>query len=80
MYSLSSKTCIHVTADYKYFSLWFYQHLFMLHAGREIAKSALRALGAIIVTFKVLGAISYNGFQKLYESSVEPILRYASGA
>ena len=70
---------INIAADYKYLGLWFNEHLDMMHAAREIAKSATRALGSIIVKFKALGGISYNCFKKLYESSVEPILKYAAG-
>ena len=33
----------------------------------------------IYVKFKSLGGISYKCFQKLYESDVEPILKYAAG-
>ncbi len=51
----------------------------MSFAVREIAKSATRALGAIIAKFKALGGGSYISYKKLYESSVEPILRYAAG-
>jgi hypothetical protein len=70
---------INIAADYKYLGLWFNEHLDMMHAAREIAKSATRALVSIIVKFKALGGISYNCFKKLYESSVEPILKYAAG-
>ena len=65
--------------NYKYLGLWFNEHMDMTYAAREIAKSATRALGSLIVKFKELGGISYDCFQKMYESSVEPILLYGAG-
>ena len=67
-----------VLCYYKCLGLWFNQHLDMIHAAREIAKSATRALGAIIVKVKALGGIFYKCFQKLHESSDEQILKCAS--
>ena len=65
--------------NYKYLGIWFNEFLDYGYAVKEISKSATRALGLIIAKFKSLGGISYACFKKLYESSVESILRYASG-
>ena len=56
--------------NYKYLAIWFKEHLDMTYAAREIAKSANRALGSIIVKFKILGGIPYSYFEKMYESCV----------
>ena len=45
----------------------------------EKLQSATRALCSIIAKFKCLGGISYVTFQKLYDSSVQPILLYGAG-
>ena len=51
----------------------------MSFAAKEIAKSATRALGVMICKFKALGGLSYTCFKKLYDASVESILRYGAG-
>lgn len=72
-------TSIDKVKNYKYLGLWFNEHLDMTYAAREIAKYATRALGSIIVKFKVLGDISYSCFKNMYESCIEPILLYGAG-
>ncbi len=67
------------TENYKYLGLWFNEFSDMCFAAREIAKSATRALGVIICKFKALGGLSYTCFKKLYDTSVESILRYGAG-
>ncbi len=70
---------IALTSDYKYLGIWFNEFSDMSLAVKQIAKSATRVLGSIIAKFKALGGLSYVCFKKLYDSSVEPILRYAAG-
>ena len=50
---------IDITSDYNYLGMWFNEFLDMSNAVQYIAKSATRALGAIIAKFKALGGISY---------------------
>ena len=51
----------------------------MTFAAKEISKSATRALGTIIAKFKSLGGISFETFQRLFETNVQPILLYGAG-
>ena len=70
---------IETTESYKYLGLWFSEFCDMTLAAKEIAKSATRALGLLISKYKALGGLSYQCFNKLYESNVESILRYGAG-
>ena len=48
----SGQKKIDISSDYKYLGIWLHEHLDMTHAVKEIAKSATRAVGAIIAKFK----------------------------
>ena len=65
--------------SYKYLGLWFDEHVRMDKAVRELAKSASRALGALIGKFISVGGMTYDVFTKLYETMVEPVLMNCSG-
>ena len=67
------------TDSYKYLGLWFDEHLRMDKVVKELAKSASRALGALIGKFISVGGMTYDVFTKLYETVVEPVLMYCSG-
>ena len=64
---------------YKYFGLWFQEHLDMKFAITELAKSASRALSALYTQFLHVGGVPYDVFCKLYQSLVEPVLFCGAG-
>lgn len=64
---------------YRYLGFWFTEHLDLSVSVRELAKSANRALSAIITKSKFAGGMSLAVFKQLYTSLVEPVLFYCSG-
>ena len=46
---------------------------------REITKSASRALSALYAKFISCGGMTYDVYNKLYKSLVEPVLYYGAG-
>ena len=76
-------TCGDIELDYetkyRYLGLWLDEHLNFKHSVNELCKSASRALGALYSKFIYAGGMTYNVFNKLYKSVVEPVLYYAAG-
>ena len=66
-------------SSYKYLGFWFDEHLDLSKSVREITKSASRALGAVYTNYLNAGGMTYDVYNKLIESIVEPVLFYGSG-
>ena len=67
---------IQLTDKYKYFRLWLQEHLDMMYATSELAKSANRALSTLYAKFNNSGGLAYDVYYTLYTSLVQPILCY----
>ena len=67
------------TSRYRYSGIWLNEHLNMNKTVSELAKSAGRALSALYTKCLRAGGMTFDVFQKLYETLVEPVLFYASG-
>ncbi|CAC5374152.1 unnamed protein product [Mytilus coruscus] len=65
--STCSNTNIGYADSYKYLGLWLDEHLNMNKAVRELAKSAIRALGALYGKFISRECMTHRVFFKLYE-------------
>ena len=68
-----------VTSEYKYLGLWFNEFLDLKGTVKHIAKSATRALGAVISKFKRTGGILFDCYKQLFDSMVKPVLLYGAG-
>ena len=71
--------CLDVTSEYKYLGLWFNEFLDLQGTVKHIAKSATRALGAVISKFKRTGGILFDCYKQLFDSMVKPVLLYGAG-
>ena len=47
-------------------------------AAKSVAQSASRALGLLIVKFKLIGGMPYDVFTKLYNTLVQPVISYGA--
>ena len=65
-----------VVTKYKYLGLWFTEHLDLRYMADQIAASAQRALGVLIVKSRIAGGLPYQVYTKLYQSLVQSILDY----
>jgi hypothetical protein len=70
---------LEMATKYKYLGLYFNEHMDENDIVKDVAKSATRALGAVICKFKYTGGIHYETFTKLYESCVQPVMLYGAG-
>ena len=68
-----------LTSEYKYSGLWFNEFLYLQGTVKHIAKSATRALGAVISKFKRTGGILFECYKQLLNSMVKPVLLYGAG-
>ena len=66
------------TNKYKYLGLYFNEHLDTDEMVKDVAKSAVRALGGMITKYNQIGGNSYEIFTKLYQSLVEPVMLYGA--
>ena len=66
------------STNYKYLGLWLDEHLNMQCTVNELAKSASRALGALISKFSYAGGMTFDVFDKLFKCLVEPVMNYGS--
>ena len=65
-----------VVQRYKYLGLWLTEHLDYNYMAEQIAASAQRALGMLIVKSKCAGGLPFECYTKLYQSLVQSILDY----
>ena len=68
-----------ITSEYKYLGLWFNEFLDLQGTVKHIAKSATRALGAVISKFKRTGGILFDCYKQLFDNMVKPVLLYGAG-
>lgn len=59
--------------------MWFHEHLDHGYSVDQLAKSASRALGALVTKYHQTGGMDFAVFTKLYQSLVLPVLLYGSG-
>lgn len=64
--------------EYRYLGLVLNEHLDWNLTAKHVAKSAHRALGALIAKSKAYGGLPFRVFKKLYESLVLPVIHYCS--
>ena len=70
---------IELATKYKYLGLYFNDNMDDTEIIKDVAKGAIRALGAVITKYKGTGGILYESFTKLYEACVQPVLLYGAG-
>ena len=63
---------------YVYLGLLLTEHLDFNVTVKSVAQSASRALGLLIGRYKNMGGMSFTVFSKLYETTVWPVISYAS--
>ena len=68
-----------MVSAYKYLGFWFHENGNHEKGTSELAKSAGRALGVLIVKFRSCGDMCWTLFTKLYNTLVLPVLMYAAG-
>ena len=71
-------TQLNYVTQNKYLGRVLTEHLDYSISARTVAESANRALGMLIAKTKTFGGIPYEAFSKLYESTVVPVITYAS--
>ena len=59
--------------------MWFNEFLDLQGTVKHIAKSATRALSAVISKFKRTGGILFDCYKQLFDSMVKPVLLYGAG-
>ena len=69
---------ISYTDKYMYLGLLLTEHLDYNVSAKSVAQSASRALGLLIARYKTMGGMSFAVFSKLYNSTVWPVISYAS--
>lgn len=69
---------IEITDKYKYFGLWFHEHLDIYFTVKEIAKEDNRTLSSLQTKYFNHGVMTHKTFSRLYESLVQSILMYGS--
>ena len=79
MYLTAVKTLLSVFLNISSLGFWFNEHLDMKKSVTEVTKAAGRALGAFYMKCLYAGGNSYEEYEKLIESVVEPVLFYCSG-
>ena len=68
-----------VVDKYKYLGIYFDEHLNFGDSADILAESSGRALGGIISKFKNMKNLTYDIFQKLFQTGVVPIMDYCAG-
>ena len=59
--------------------MWFNEFSDLQGTVKHVAKSATRALGAVISKFKRTGGILFDCYKQLLDSMVKPVLLYCAG-
>ncbi|XP_052256259.1 uncharacterized protein LOC127861632 isoform X1 [Dreissena polymorpha] len=63
---------------YSYLGLLLSEHLDFSISAKSVAQSASRALGLLIARYKSMGGMSFAVYSKMYNSTVWPVISYAS--
>ncbi len=72
-------TVLNIVDRYKYLGNILNEHLDFSVTSSVLSGAADQALGAMISKFKGLKNVGFNTFDKMYHSSVRPIIDYGSG-
>jgi hypothetical protein len=72
-------TVLNIVDRYKYLGIVLNEHFDFNVTSSVLAGAVGRALGTVISKFRSLKNVGFNTLDKMYHSSVVPIIDYASG-